>query len=322
VIYTAGPPAPGGPEPGGPDGWGITRIERRRFDGPSDLAGDPDHRARLAVYLTDLLGPYGLTLAPGRLDTNAAQSYGDMAEAVLAAAVPPDQYVDLVVLAFAVPDVAPGRATATYLSHICPGNRLAFAVCDQGPAAAFTGLRLAREYARTGGCRRALVLLVEQADLHYDPAAPVAMPTAHAAVALLCDRDRAAADRNDAAVRVEALRQIAGVPPERAAARLAAELAALPSGVTVVADPGLAPGARPAPDGQPLTGVWWELADVCGEGVAGPVALASYDPTLGYLCLAATELTAPAASGAGRPGTAGSPPAPRRPGTPAVPARF
>lgn len=34
---------------------------------------------------------------------------------------------------------------------------MAFAVCDQGAAAAFTGLRLATEYARTGGCRRAVL---------------------------------------------------------------------------------------------------------------------------------------------------------------------
>jgi len=67
-----------------------------------------------------------------------------MAEALIRELVPADAPVDLIVLAFAVPDVRPGRATATYLSHVCPGNPLAFAVCDQGSAAAFTGLRLAR----------------------------------------------------------------------------------------------------------------------------------------------------------------------------------
>src|SRR2546429_7558137 len=74
-----------------------------------------------------------------------------MAETVMGMAIAPDDAVDLVVLAYAIPDITPGRATAAYLSHICPGNRLAFAVCDQGVAAAFTGLRLIREYARTGG---------------------------------------------------------------------------------------------------------------------------------------------------------------------------
>src|SRR2546429_4526707 len=76
-----------------------------------------------------------------------------MAETVMGMAIAPDDAVDLVVLAYAIPDITPGRATAAYLSHICPGNRLAFAVCDQGVAAAFTGLRLIREYARTGGGR-------------------------------------------------------------------------------------------------------------------------------------------------------------------------
>src|SRR2546429_7296315 len=78
-----------------------------------------------------------------------------MAETVMGMAIAPDDAVDLVVLAYAIPDITPGRATAAYLSHICPGNRLAFAVCDQGVAAAFTGLRLIREYARTGGWRGA-----------------------------------------------------------------------------------------------------------------------------------------------------------------------
>jgi 4-hydroxymandelate oxidase len=320
VIYTAGPPAAGGGAPL----W-ITRAVRRRFTGPADLAGDPDHRARLGVYLADLLRPYGLDVPPGRLDAMAAQSYGDMAEAVLAAAVPPGEEADLVVLAFAIPDVAPGRATAIYLSHVCPGNRFAFAVCDQGPAAAFTGVRLAREYLGAGGCRRALVLLVEQADLPYDPAAPVAMPTAHTAVGLLCDRARTAADPDvtTAGVRVTAVRQVPGVPPDGAAARLAADLAGRPAAATVLVSGDLAvehpgPVVR-APAGQPFTGVWWDLAGRVGAGVAGPVVLATYDATLGYLCVADVDIT-PAASGAARSGTAGSPTAPRRPGTPAAPA--
>ena len=62
-----------------------------------------------------------------------------MAEAVIARAVLPGEDVDLLVLAYAIPDITPGRATATYLSHICPGNPLAFAICDQG-----TGRRVHR----------------------------------------------------------------------------------------------------------------------------------------------------------------------------------
>ena len=88
-----------------------------------------------------------------------------MAEELIRSVVPPDEPVDVLVLAFAVPDARPGRATASYLSHVCPGEPLAFAICDQGSAAAFTGLRLIREYARTGGCARGLLLVVEQAIL-------------------------------------------------------------------------------------------------------------------------------------------------------------
>ena len=57
----------------------------------------------------------------------------------------PPRPVDVVILAFAVPDVRAGRTTATYRGAACPGDPLAFAVCDQGPAAAFTALRLAAD---------------------------------------------------------------------------------------------------------------------------------------------------------------------------------
>jgi hypothetical protein len=47
------------------------------------------------------------------------------------------------VLAFSPHDVQPGRQTAAYLSAVNPGAPMAFAVCDQGSAAAFSGLRVA-----------------------------------------------------------------------------------------------------------------------------------------------------------------------------------
>jgi hypothetical protein len=223
-----------------------------------------------------------------------------MGEVMVGAAVPMDQPVDLIVLAFAVPDVWPERATASYLSHICPGEPIAFAVCDQGAAAAFTGLRLVREYARTDGCGRALLLIVEQAALHYYPAGPMAPVARHAAVALLCD------DAGPA--RLDTVRQHAGVAPAEAAALLAAELASLSAGRTDVTlivghdlaclagcGPGSPPGdalpaiadqVRVAPAGQPFTGVWWELAGGLPTWTAEGrlVLLAEYDPALRYLC--------------------------------------
>ena len=170
------------------DGWGIRRVVRLSFPNPSALAHDPEHTARLSVYLTDLLRPYGLTLEPGamsRSGRHGGQSYGEMAEALIAAAVPEGEQIDLLVMAYHVPDITPGRATTTYLSHICPGTPLSFAVSDQGAGVGLTALRLVQEYARTAGLRRALLLLVEQCALPYDPGVPVTVPSEDSGVALL-----------------------------------------------------------------------------------------------------------------------------------------
>lgn len=166
------------------ESWGVRRTVRRSFPDSSALAHDPDHIERLSVYLTDLLHPYGLTLEPGALE-RGGQSYGEMAEALIAAAVPEGEQIDLLVMAYDIPDITPGRATTTYLSHVCPGTPLSFAVSDQGAGAVLTALRLIREYARTAGLRRSLLLLVEQCVLPYDPGVPVSVPSENAGVALL-----------------------------------------------------------------------------------------------------------------------------------------
>src|SRR3954447_11341782 len=152
---------PGLPSDEASAGWGLRRAVRHAFPDPAALAADAEHSARLQVYLADLLEPYrtGLDLD---LPERGGQSYGEMAEALIREAVPEGESVDLLVLAYSVPDITPGRATTTYLSHVCPGRPMAFAVSDQGNAAGFTGLRLIREYARRGDGQRALLLVVEQ----------------------------------------------------------------------------------------------------------------------------------------------------------------
>ena len=128
--------------------------------------------------------------------------------------VPPAQPADVLILGFAMHDVWPERATATFLSHACPGSPLAFAVCDQGCAAGFTALRLARDYAASGGCRRVLVALAEQSRLDYDPPAPASVPARHAAFAMLCDAHPAPAaggPGEDGAPLLRAVRVLPGV---------------------------------------------------------------------------------------------------------------
>jgi 4-hydroxymandelate oxidase len=318
-MYSIGPPPRSDVLDGGCASLRVNGIARRVFEDPSTRGSAAGHAALLGVYLSDLLRPYRLGLQPGTPCAGRGHSYGEMAEAVITAAVPPGHAIDLVVVAFAIPDITPGRASATYLSHICPGNPLTFAICDQGAATAFTGLRLIREYTRTGACRSAVLVVVEQADLFYSPPVPAAVPTMHTAVALWCTRDDPPAGTGRGA-ELAALRQHADVPAEGTGALLAAEVAALSVGcteVTVVVGSLLAATAtaevadldrpRVAVAGQPHTGIWWELAGVLSDGRAPAgadrprrVLLADYDPQLRYLCMSAIDEPRPLAGVAGR----------------------
>jgi hypothetical protein len=268
-VFVAGPPPAVGPAAGAR----LVRLCRRRFTGHSALAADP----QLRVYLADMVGPYGLALRDDLLADGVGHSFGEMAEPLLADAVSPAEPVDLLVFAFALHDIRLGRATATYLGHHCQGDPLAFGVCDQGSAGAFTGIRLIQEHFRAGTARRALLLVAEQSALHYRPAGPAPVPDQHTAVCLRFD----AADRPADPVLVRP-----GVRGQRLAGELAATLANTPGTVIVSAElgglvaPELAADMVVAPAGAPYTGVWWALA----EHAQGPVTVVDHDPVLGYLC--------------------------------------
>ncbi|MFC9328936.1 hypothetical protein [Kitasatospora sp. NPDC057015] len=322
-------PDAGTPADGPSPAWGIRRAVRLAFPEPAALAGDPVHTERLRRYLTDLLRPYGRdpgrgepapeagvpavgaletgapeTGAPdvGTLDVGAlgrgGQSYGEMAEALIRATLPAGESVDLLVLAHSIPDITPGRATSTYLSHVCPGTPMAFAVSDQGAASAFTALRLVDAYARSGGLRRALLLVVEQCSLPYDPGVPVSVPAESRGVALLFGEPLPG--EQVAGVSGVATHALAADSP---AAALAAELGRLgdaPASPTVIIGATAAAGsahAWPVPPGladagQPGTGVWWELAGELAGPPAGPrrLLLADYDAGPRHLSLATIGL--------------------------------
>jgi hypothetical protein len=250
------------------DRWGLRRAVSRRYSSPAALATDPDHTARLSAYLTDLVGQYGMSLSPSALDPVRGQSYGEMAVELL-----PDSPVDLLVLAYDVPDISPGRAVSTYLTHVCPGEPMSFAVSDQGRAAAFTALSLMRIYAATHP--RALLIAVEQADLPYDPGVPVSLPAAHAGIALHLDATTAAACAS------------VTVTPDSEAVldNLDASTVVLGGGLAALADDVKADRVVLADPAQPMTGVWESLAALDLD-TAGRIAVADYDPALRYLCVA------------------------------------
>jgi hypothetical protein len=326
VFVTSSQPAPSA---GSTAGLRLVRAERRSFAGPAEFLADPAGRAHLEGYLADLTRPYALRLDPA---VEYGQSYGEMAEALIRATVPAGEPVDLLVVAFAVHDMQPGRATATYLSHVCPGTPLSFAICEQGSAAAFSGLRIAQDYTASAGCRRALLIVAEQAALPYHSTA--SLPVEHRAVALLFDgRPAGQADngKHSAAPswQVGDLRQLTGVGREQVPAAAAGQLAELSAGhheVRVVLSATLADAwphrpaelARVVPAGQPDTGLWWQLLDELEQFDAGPgscdlLVAADYEPELGYLCLVTIE---PATEPAIEPAAAESGLTSRWPGRP------
>ena len=278
------------------DLW-LIRAERQVFTGPAEFLRDPVQRADVGTYLADMARPYARAVPPGLfgepLSPALGHSYGEMGQALLGALVPADEPVDLLVLAFSVHDLWPSRATAAYLSHFCPGTPMSFAICDQGSAAAFTGLRIARDYAASAGCRRALLIVTEQAALPYGCAAT--LPAQHRGVAMLYG------ERAASSARVVGVRQHAGLAPCGVAELAISELAELSAGhrdVRLVLSDALAAvwSSHPAgrvrvtPPGQPSTGIWWELTGQLDDaGGADLLVAADYDPGLRYLCLAAIE---------------------------------
>jgi 4-hydroxymandelate oxidase len=217
-----------------------------------------------------------------------------MAEALIGLAVPAGEPADLLVLAFSVHDQRPGRQTAAYLSHVTPGAPMAFAVCDQGSAAGFSGLRILRDYASSAGVRRALLIVVEQAALPYR--SPAALPSQARGIAMLYG------ECGEPLARVADVRQHPGVPPGSVPGLAAAGLAELSAGhqeVGLVLSDALAavwtaPAAgrvRVMPPGQPGTEVWWGLMDELTGNAGRPdlVVAADYDPGLRYLCLTAFD---------------------------------
>lgn len=295
-MFTARPPA--GPPP--QSDLSLVRAVRRAFTGSAEFLADPHNRARVAEYLTDMARAYGCEV-PAELfgeppSPEIGQSYGEMAQALIGSVVAADEPVDLLILAFSIHDVRPGRQTAAYLSHVTPGAPMAFAICDQGSAAAFTGLRIAGEYVSSAGVRRTLLIVVEQAALPYE--CPVPLPAQHRGVAMLLGAGAgpgAAAPR----ARLVGVRQRSGVPPVDVAGRADAELADLTAGhdrVRLVLTDAIAaawspPGrVRVMPPGQPSTSVWWGLIDEltsCDPDRSELLVAADYDADLHYLCLTA-----------------------------------
>jgi 4-hydroxymandelate oxidase len=294
-VFTSGTPdGSAGPGNGagaasGADGRPLylRTAGRCELAAPSAAARDPG----LRTFLADLVRPYGIGLNEDELARGEGQTYAELAAPLVPTAADPP--ADLLMLAYQVPDVCPDHATASYLSHLCPGEPMAFALCDQGSAAPFTCLRLAREYRQTGGCDNVLLFIAEQAALGHEAGEPAAQPGKHVSVMLQIS--------DSGPVRLAGLRQWVGVTAAEVPGLVAGWLAAaagerapvLVAGGELARSEafGAAAEVRAAPDGQPATGVWWELAGqfTAWASAGRRVVLADYDPGLGYLCLATLD---------------------------------
>lgn len=263
----------------------VHSVVGRTFDEPGGQVLNPSLRG----YLADMTAPYGVAVREDLIEQSAGHSYGQMCVPLLAELVSEERPADLLVLATGIPDVHLGRATATYLGWQCAGAPLAFAVCDQGLLAAFTALHLIDGYARTGGCRRAVLLAAEQPTLFHELPAPAPVPERAAAVGVVLEaggpggglsvwRHPKLAEPDVTGVLAAEVARLSGDGPEPAVL-LGAHLAEL------VAGRGIGGDVRACRENQPFTGIWLELSRLLPghQESGGQVLLAEYDPDLGYL---------------------------------------
>lgn len=106
----------------------LTAAHALDLPGHSPLAADPD----LRTFTADLSRPYGVRLDEDALTGARGQSYATLARHAIDALTGPTRPVDLLLMVYATPDVRPGQAVALHLAESCPGEPLAFAICDEG----------------------------------------------------------------------------------------------------------------------------------------------------------------------------------------------
>jgi hypothetical protein len=272
-MFVTGPPAERGNAP-----LRVCGAAGRTFDDMTGQVLNPTLRG----YVHDMATPYGLAVHDTLIDEGVGHSYGEMCLPLLAELVNEDRPADLLVLATGVPDVRYGRSTATYLGWHCPGAPLAFTVCDQGLLAAFTALHLIDGYARSGACRRAVLLVAEQPTVYHELPVPTPLPDRAAAVGVVLE-----AGGPHGALSVRRHTKIA---EHDVAEVLAAEVARLSGDrPTVLVGAGLATShsvdVLVCRENQPLTGIWLELSERLPDWRkrGEQVLLAEYDPALRYL---------------------------------------
>ncbi|MDG4792814.1 hypothetical protein [Micromonospora sp. WMMD1082] len=232
---------------------GLARAVHQVF-GPGGPFGNDDH-----IYYPDLMRSYGTTCPPGAFE-GRRNSFTDMVTAVLPRLRPHADGFDLAVLAATTPDSQPGFPMC-HLSTLVPDAGLAFAVLDQGLVTAFTALQVLANRARRDGAGRLLLIAADQTALLHDLPVPYRLRVERDVVVVLAfdpaadggrlypPRSVPTASRTPEVALAEAL---ADEKPQVlvTGTGLAGRMPAVPAGTLVL----------PAPHGQPVTGVWQEVA--------------------------------------------------------------
>lgn len=266
-----------------------------RSEAPADYAA-------LHESLGDLSELYGAAYRPDLLDPDRLVSYMYMASELLGELGQLLGEVDLVVLAYATPEIDTRDFVGCFLADAVPGGPLVFSLSDQGPTAPFTALRLAGDYLEDRAGRRALVLALDQHTIPWDVPDRAALPTCNAAVAVVVDRTGPGPDAGGhGAGAATQVRQRASVAPEDVGAAIEEALASarlrFGRGAVLVAgrDTPLPPDAVAsaaavlvADRGRVCTGVWHALDEhrLNHPDGTGPVVVVDYDPVWRYLGVA------------------------------------
>jgi hypothetical protein len=119
----------------------------------------------MLAFFRDLVEPFGEVVEEKLLSSGPNVSHRDLVGHLVAAEEVRNSRPDLIVLAYALPDVHPFTAVAPHLNMLLGGQATSFGISQQGPAAPFTALRIVAGFQRAGRCREAVVAVLEQTTL-------------------------------------------------------------------------------------------------------------------------------------------------------------
>jgi hypothetical protein len=244
--------------------------------------------SELLVYFQDLLDPFEVEMDEELLRAGPNVTWTELFDGAAAAAGIRGARPDLIVVAHALPDADPLTVVAAHANLAFGGDAHILAISEQGLQAPFTALRIAAAYTRSGRCRQAALVLLEQTTLPNRVPLVHETPLVDSAVILLLD-----GDGHLAVDGVRAIQDSAALP------RTLAELAdpADPRQTLLVLGPWVSPGQVALPLPPPLaplpthrvlpgsycTSVWLALARHGREWAAqfDRVLLCDTDPRLG-----------------------------------------